>query len=93
MTALLVVIVEFEPSRVWLFGSRGRATHGSGSDIDLAVEGVGDAQWPLLDQRVRENDVTLLPIDLVRWQETSPALRRSIETEGRLLYEHQEVPA
>ena len=90
---LLAIIVEYRPTRVWLFGSRGQLTHEPGSDIDFAVEGVPAERWPILDNRLRENDITLLPIDLVRWEDAHPLLKTAVETSGRLLYERMRVPA
>lgn len=93
IVGLLAIILEHRPTRVWLFGSRGQLTHEPGSDIDFAVEGVPAARWPILDSRLRENDITLLPIDLVRWEEAHPLLKTAVETSGRLLYERMSVPA
>ena len=93
IVGLLAIILEHGPTRVWLFGSRGQLTHEPGSDIDFAVEGVPAAGWPMLDSRLRDNDITLLPIDLVRWEDAHPLLKRAIETGGRLLYERMSVSA
>ena len=93
IVGLLAIVLEHHPARVWLFGSRGQLTHQPGSDIDFAVEGVPTAQWPILDSRLRENDITLLPIDLVRWEDAHPLLKAAVETTGRLLYERVRVPA
>ncbi|MDO4623687.1 MAG: nucleotidyltransferase domain-containing protein [Eubacteriales bacterium] len=72
-------------SKVILFGSRTRGDHTRVSDIDLAVSG-GDADAFSLD--VEENTSTLLTYDVVDLDRNiTAALRRSIDTEGIILYE------
>lgn len=77
-----------EISRVWLYRSRARGDNKRRSDIDIAIEAPGASrlQWTDVTQLVEEAD-TLLPIDLVRIEEVSPALRARIVAEGKILCE------
>jgi predicted nucleotidyltransferase len=79
--------------RILLYGSRAKGKARWNSDIDLAVEGVVDpAEWTQILRLVdiEESPVrTLLKIDLTRIEQADSALRRSIEMEGKLLYERQ----
>jgi predicted nucleotidyltransferase len=72
--------------RIWLFGSlsgEGGLVH-EGSDIDLAVEGLHPSRVDhLAAELVAAADT---PVDLVRYESASPALRARIE-EGDLLME------
>ncbi|MCI8929161.1 MAG: nucleotidyltransferase domain-containing protein [Lachnospiraceae bacterium] len=71
--------------RVVLFGSRARGDYKKTSDIDLAVTG-GNITLFTLD--VEEETSTLLSFDVVNLDgSVQEELRKSIEQEGRLLYE------
>ncbi len=71
--------------RVVLFGSRARGDYKKTSDIDLAVTG-GNITLFTLD--VEEETSTLLFFDVVNLDgSVQEELRKSIEQEGRLLYE------
>ena len=71
--------------RVVLFGSRARGDYKKTSDIDLAVTG-GNITLFTLD--VEEETSTLLSFDVVNLDASvQEELRKSIEQEGRLLYE------
>lgn len=71
--------------RVVLFGSRARGDYHRASDIDLAVWG-GDTARFTVD--VDEQTSTLLKYDVVDMgREVSLELLRSVEREGRVLYE------
>ena len=71
--------------RVVLFGSRARGDYKKTSDIDLAVTG-GNITLFTLD--VEEETSTLLSFDVVSLHgSVQEELRKSIEQEGRLLYE------
>ena len=71
--------------RVVLFGSRARGDYKKTRDIDLAVTGV-DITLFTLD--VEEETSTLLSFDVVNLDgSVQEELRKSIEQEGRLLYE------
>lgn len=71
--------------RVMLFGSRARGDYKKTSDIDLAVTG-GNITLFTLD--VEEETSTLLSFDVVNLDgSVQEELRKSIEQEGKLLYE------
>lgn len=92
--AIQALVVEaVHPEAIILFGSRARGDAGERSDIDLAVKapGVSDAEWLKLVGRVEEQPWTLLHVDLVRWEESSPELRQAIAREGIVLYESRKA--
>lgn len=74
--------------RVWLFGSRARGDNLRRSDIDIAVEATrADASgWDRVAQAVEEAP-TLLPIDLVRFDQAPQRLKEKILEQGRLLHD------
>lgn len=84
--ALDVLVRQPGVRRIWLFGSvaRGRPLDWR-SDLDLAVEGLPAPElpglWSSLDARLQ------LPLDLIRWEEASEALRTQILRTGRVIYE------
>lgn len=70
---------------VILFGSRARGDHHRASDIDLAARGGNIARFAA---EVEEETSTLLKYDVVDLERAvSAELLRSIEQEGRVLYE------
>lgn len=72
-------------NRIILFGSRARGDYHRTSDIDLAVYG-GDVAMFSLD--VEERTSTLLTYDVIDMNKThQEEFIKSIEREGRLLYE------
>jgi len=72
-------------NRIILFGSRARGDYHRTSDIDLAVYG-GDVAMFSLD--VEERTSTLLTYDVIDMNKThQEEFIKSIEKEGRLLYE------
>jgi len=69
---------------VWFFGSHAQYRGRPDSDLDFAVEGLP-----------RENHYAVLgelmlalrkPVDLVRWEEASNALRAEIKRQGTVVY-------
>ena len=71
--------------RVILFGSRARGDFKRTSDIDLAAEGGNIAGFAL---DVDEETSTLLKYDIVDLgRSVQKELRKSIESEGRIIYE------
>lgn len=76
---------EYKLKKVILFGSRARGDYMRASDIDLAVCG-GDITGFALD--VDEETSTPLKYDIVDLNRVvQKELLKSIETEGKLLYE------
>jgi predicted nucleotidyltransferase len=90
LISLLSACPEIE--RVVLFGSRARGDAEERSDIDLAIVAprATPRQWLEISFRLEEVD-TLLPIDIVRWQEASSALKARIAAEGKILYERHKI--
>ena len=77
-----------EVERIILYGSRARGDNRPRSDIDLAVEADSmtiDRWFDLID--AAEEAPTLLKIDLVRLDQVPEELRKSIEDEGKVIYE------
>jgi len=74
--------------RVVLFGSRARGSADERADIDLAVSApeAGIVEWMDIEERVDEAD-TLLPIDLVWWEQASTRMKEWVKQEGVVLYE------
>ena len=76
---------KYDIDKVILFGSRARGDYKRTSDIDLAVEG-GDVASFSLD--VEEETTTLLKFDIVDLgRAIQEELRKSIEKEGKIIYE------
>ena len=78
-----------DPARVILYGSRARGDARQNSDYDLAFVFPEDRhrQWVRLLADMDDAPVTLLPVDLVGWNEASDSLRERICSEGITLYE------
>jgi len=89
----LVKLLSQQPGvkRAILFGSRARGDAEDRSDIDLSIEApdIHERQWLELVYLLEEID-TLLPIDVVRWEDIPDTLKRKIQTEGMVLYERTE---
>lgn len=77
--------IECEVKKVILFGSRARGDNKERSDIDLAIEGGKTALFAVeAEEKIR----TLLMFDIVDLGGfVQEELRKSIETEGELIYE------
>lgn len=77
--------IAYDLKLVILFGSRARGDYKRTSDIDLAISG-GNAAGFTLD--VEERTSTLLFFDVVNLDRpVQQELRKSIELEGKILYE------
>lgn len=80
--------------KVVLFGSRARGDHHDRSDIDLAVfcDRASADDWRKVKNCMREGRIdTLLSVDCVRFDDTTPALRERILAEGKVLYRNAHV--
>ena len=82
-----------EVEQVILFGSRARGDAEERSDIDLAIVAPAalPRQWLDIAFLLEQAD-TLLPIDVVRWEEAAAPLREKILAEGEILYERETKP-
>jgi predicted nucleotidyltransferase len=77
-----------EIEKIILFGSRAIGDHWPRSDVDLAIvaPGADTAGWMAICDAAEEAE-TLIPIDLVRYEETSGAFRAAIDRHGKVIYE------
>lgn len=80
---------ELNPKRIWVFGSRARGDFRQNSDIDLAFEISLDkeVEWINFKLWVEEEAQTLLSFDLVNFSTAQEKLKKSIFSEGILIYE------
>jgi predicted nucleotidyltransferase len=79
-------IKDLSPSRIVLFGSRGRGEGTETSDFDLAFFGVtDDPAWTRFYNYVMHDSPTLFHIDLVRYEIVSAKLQRRIDLEGKVI--------
>lgn len=82
---IIELAIKYNLDKVILFGSRARGDFRRTSDIDLAVSGGCIPRFAL---DVEEETSTLLKFDIVDLDATvQPELRKSIEQEGKVLYE------
>lgn len=82
---IIELAIRYNLDKVVLFGSRARGEYRRTSDIDLAVMG-GDVARFAMD--VEEETSTLLKFDVVNMNSAvQPELKKSIEQEGKVLYE------
>jgi predicted nucleotidyltransferase len=88
-------VVEFgvravDPTRVILYGSRARGDARDHSDYDLAFVFSPDHRdrWIRFLADLDDAALTLLPVDLLDWNEASESLRDEIGKEGITIYEH-----
>ena len=82
---IIELAIRYNLDKVVLFGSRARGDYRRTSDIDLAVAG-GDVVRFAVD--VEEETSTLLKFDVVDMNSAvQPELKKSIEQEGKVLYE------
>lgn len=83
-----VALQYIDPERIVLYGSRARGEARATSDYDLAFVGPRcPEQWSRFVLDLDEHAETLLPFDLVCYDEASPRLRAQIDEDGVLLYE------
>jgi predicted nucleotidyltransferase len=78
-----------DPDRVILYGSRARRDVRKHSDYDLASVFPKDRRdrWVRFVVDLDDAAVTLLPVDLLDWNEAAEPLRERINSEGIVLYE------
>jgi predicted nucleotidyltransferase len=87
-------VVEFgvravDPTRIVLYGSRARRDAREHSDYDLAFVFPQShrERWIRFLADFDDAALTLLPVDLLDWNEASEALREEISKEGIVIYE------
>jgi len=77
---------EFRPKRILQWGSLLDVRHFSeASDIDLAVEGLDVEEFFALFRWAE--DLTNFPLDLLRWENLSPEVRKLLLMKGKILHE------
>jgi predicted nucleotidyltransferase len=78
-----------DPDKVILYGSRARGDARKDSDYDLAFVFPGGRhdRWVRFVVDLDDAAVTLLPVDLLDWNEASGSLREQIGREGIVVYE------
>ena len=77
-----------KPEAIILFGSRARGDHRPISDIDLSIKGeIDDALWAKVMLELNEYPCTLLPLDIVRYNDLDASYRENIGREGVVCYE------
>lgn len=82
-----MAIRDFRPLRIWQWGSLLQPVDfDENSDIDIAVEGLGDARR-FLDLLGRAIDMTDFPVDLVEWEKLDRDGRESILRRAKVVYE------
>jgi predicted nucleotidyltransferase len=78
---------DYRPSRIWRWGSLlDRSRFSEISDIDIAVEGIGDTAtfFALYGKALA---MTAFPLDLIELERIEPIHADSIRKNGRLVYE------
>ena len=80
----------YQIKRAWLIGSllQHESFHHR-SDIDMAVEGLAEKEYFGALSKLYQIIPPGLELDLITVETAQPALRRHIQTTGRLLYEQQ----
>lgn len=74
--------------QIILFGSRARGDYHRRSDVDVLIDcaRLDDRSWAILVSEL-EDLPTLLPIDLVRWDQVEADFLNRARSEGVLLHE------
>jgi predicted nucleotidyltransferase len=81
------IVRDYRPLRIWQWGSvLSPATFGPRSDIDLAVEGITDAEtfFRLLGEAMR---LTRFHVDVVQMERIEPEFADIIRMKGKVVYE------
>ena len=76
--------------RVILFGSRANATFHARSDYDLAIEwdpSFSDSVWAILCEKLREDNPSLNPLDIVRLDQAGLDFKQRILDQGKVIYD------
>lgn len=89
-TSIVSVISPYNPKRIFIFGSlAGKEWHEGVSDIDIAIEGIAMDKLGSIDWAIAEKLGTGR-FDLVPMEYAAPALKKSIELTGKLIYERKD---
>jgi len=86
-TVVAMIVREHKPLRIYQWGSLLEDRHFSEiSDIDIAVEGITDAE-ALSGLRGEAEQLTRFPLDIVAIEHVHPAYAEHIRRRGRIVYE------
>ena len=83
-----MIIAEYKPKRIYQWGSLLRPENfGENSDIDIAVEGITDAEtfFKLLGDAMR---MTGFSLDILQIEKIEPEFAEKIRRHGKVVYEH-----
>jgi len=84
---IALVIEKYKPIRIYQWGSLLNERHFSAiSDIDIAVEGITDAQT-YFNMIGEADEMTDFPLDIVQIEKIDPIFGDSIRKKGKLIYE------
>ena len=83
-----ILIDEYNPKRIILFGSRGKGINDPSSDYDLALEAtkIDFRQKRIVNERI-ERIIGLHKIDLVFLNEVDKKFKKIILDSGKIIYE------
>ncbi|OIN97088.1 hypothetical protein AUJ66_04425 [Candidatus Desantisbacteria bacterium CG1_02_38_46] len=81
----LMLIRKFKVNKIILFGSVIKKEFDSGSDIDLAVEGLKKEFY--IKALVEAENLVNFPVDIKPLEECKGFFKEQIQTKGRVLYE------
>lgn len=70
-----------------LFGSRARGDFNDRSDYDIAVKGISELGYAKALDAIENNQITLLKIDFLRYDDLPESYKNSVDQEGVVLYE------
>ncbi len=88
--SIVSVISPYNPKRIFIFGSlAGKEWYEGESDIDIAIEGIAMDKLGSIDWAIAEKLGTGR-FDLVPMEYAAPALKKSIELTGKLIYERKD---
>jgi len=86
-TVVAMIVKEYKPLRIYQWGSLLEDRHFSEiSDIDIAVEGITDAE-ALSGLRAEAEQLTRFPLDIVAIEHVHPAYADHIHRRGRIVHE------
>ncbi len=92
--ALLAQQIGCFPSveKVILFGSRARGDFDKTSDIDLAVAcpGADFEEWSRIEA-MEQSPITIMPINIRRYENLKGMIRALVDKEGKVLYERSQI--
>jgi len=86
-TVVAMIARDYKPLRIYQWGSLLEDRHFSEiSDIDIAVEGITDAET-LSGLHAEAEQLTRFPLDIVAIEHVHPAYAEHIRRRGRIVYE------